>query len=125
MFECSTRTLSALELKSTQSSFTFWRKDFDEKGKTNTYNIKKNQILGLEKWSKYSMNCGFIFNFRNKDNRTFYVTITEFLNYTSSLNKKSININDVLRMNPTELESTLLRTHYRYNLDKFLKEIQI
>lgn len=123
LFDCKSRTLHALELKSTQGSLTFWRKDFEEKdGKKKSYNIKRNQIQGLQRFSQYLMNCGFVFNFRNHDNRTFFVMIDEFLNYTNTLDKKSININDVLQMNPIEIENEILRTHYRYNLDKFLGE---
>ena len=125
MFDCNTRTLSALELKTTSGSLTFWREDFEEDGKNKKYQIKKNQILGLQKWSKYLMNCGFVFNFRNKENRTFFVMIDEFLDYTSTLNKKSININDVLQMNPIEIENKLLRTNYRYDINTFLKNIAL
>lgn len=125
LFDCESRTLHALELKSTQSSLTFWRKDFEEHGKKSSFNIKKNQILGLEKWSHYLMNCGFIINFRHKDNRTFFVMIDEFLDYTDKLEKKSINMDDVLQMNSIEIENELLRTNYTYDLDKFLKEVRL
>lgn len=125
LFDCNNRTLSALELKTTSGSLTYWRKDFEIDGKKNNYQIKKNQILGLQKWSTYLMNCGFILNFRNKFNRTFFVMIDEFLEYTSALNKKSINMEDVLSMNPIEIGSKLLRTNYRYDIDKFLKEIAL
>ena len=125
LFDCKSRTLSALELKSTQSSLTFWRKDFEEDGMKHTYNIKKNQILGLKEWSKYYMVCGFIFNFRNSQNNTYFVMIDDFLDYTENLNKKSININDVLNMNPIEIENNKLRTNYRYNIEKLLKSIAL
>lgn len=125
LFDCNTRTLNALELKTTSGSLTYWREDFEEKGKKKNYQIKKNQILGLEKWSKYLMNCGLIINFRNKDNRTFYIPINEFIKYTSTLNKKSINIDDVLNMNPIEIENTLMRTNYKYDIDKFLKNTRL
>lgn len=125
LFDCNTRTLSAIELKTTSGSLTYWREDFEEKGKKKNYQIKKNQILGLEKWSKYLMNCGLIINFRNKDNRTFYIPINEFIKYTSTLNKKSINIDDVLNMNPIEIENTLMRTNYKYDIDKFLKNTRL
>lgn len=125
LFDCDTRTLSALELKTTSGSLTYWREDFENDGKKHLFQIKKNQILGLQKWSKYLMNCGFIINFRNKGNRTFFVLIDDFLEYTSTLDKKSIKMDDVLKMNPIEIESSLLRTNYRYNIDKFLKEIAL
>lgn len=71
------------------------------------------------------MNCGFVINFRNKSNRTFFVMIDDFLEYTNTLNKKSINIEDVMKMNPVEIENKILRTNYRYNIDKFLEQIRL
>ena len=126
LFDCSSKTLSALELKSTETgNFTYWREDFERDGKKRTYKILKSQILGLQSWSKYWMNCGFVFNFRNKENRTFYVMIDEFLDYTNQLDKKSITMNDVLQMNPIEIKNEIKRTHYRYHIDEFLKDIQL
>ena len=51
--------------------------------------------------------------------------IDEFLDYTSTLSKKSINIDDVLNMNPIEIENNLIRTNYKYNMKKFLKETRL
>lgn len=125
LFDCSSRTLSALELKTTSGSLTYWREDFENDGKKHSFQIKKNQILGLEKWSKYLMNCGFVMNFRNKQNRTFFVSIEEFIKYTSTLNKKSINIDDVLNMKPIEIENRLMRSNYKYNINKFLNDTRL
>lgn len=125
MFNDNTKTLYALEMKSTQGSLTYWREDFEDKEKHNSFNIKKNQILGLQKWSAYAIVCGLIFNFRNKDNRTFFVMIDDFINYTSALSKKSINMNDVLEMNPIEIFSEKKRTRYRYDIENFLKESRL
>ena len=71
------------------------------------------------------MNCGLVINFRNKQNRTFYIPINEFIKYTSVIDKKSINMEDVLKMNSIEIENKLLRTNYKYNLDKFLQDIYL
>lgn len=109
-------------MKSTQGSLTYWRKDFEEKGKHKSFAIKKNQILGLQKWSSHNIVCGIIFNFRHKSNRTFFVIIDDFIDYTSSLSKKSINFDDVLKMSPIEIEAELKRTRYKYNIEKFLQE---
>lgn len=125
LFDDHTRTFYGLELKTTQSSITFWREDFEDKNKKQSFQIRKCQILGLQKWSKYLGVFGFIFNFRNHNNRTFFVMIDEFLDYTSTLSKKSINIDDVLNMNPIEIENNLIRTNYKYNMKKFLKETRL
>lgn len=128
LFDCNSRTLNAVELKSTKSTLTFWKSDFDqnESKYKKHYNIKKNQILGLEKWkSNYPINCGFVFNFRNENNDTFYVGVDDFLDYTDKLKKKSIGINDVLNMNPIKIENYKLRTNYRYDIDGLLKKIRL
>lgn len=72
LFEDETRTLYGLELKTTLSSLTFWRKDFEIQGKKSTFQIKKNQILGLKKFNEHIGVFGFIINFRSTpENRTF------------------------------------------------------
>lgn len=125
-FDDNTRTFYGLELKTTKDkSLTFWREDFEDKEKKQTFQIKKCQILGLKKWSKHLGVFGFVINFRSINNRTFFVMIDDFLEYTSTLSKKSINIDDVLNMNPIEIESQLLRTNYRYNVEKFLNETRL
>ena len=112
-----------LELKSTKhGSLTFWRQDFEDEGKKQTFQIRKCQIQGLEKWSKHNGVFGFIINFRDNENQTFFVNITDFLKYTSSLSKKRININDIIKMNPIKIDSHLVRTNYRYDVEKFLTE---
>lgn len=126
LFDDNTRTFYGLELKSTKgTSLTFWRKDFEDKTKKQKFSIRKCQILGLKKWSKHTGVFGFVINFRGKDNKTYFVDIENFLKYTSSLTKKSINIKDVLNMDAIEIENSLIRTNYRYNLEKFLKETGI
>ena len=77
----------------------------------------------MEKWSKHKGVFGFIINFRGEENKTYFVDIKEFLKYTSPpFTKKSISKSDVLNMNPIEIDSELLRTNYRYNIEKFFKE---
>lgn len=124
-FDSKHRRFLGLELKSIKDkSLTFWRNDFETKGKKKSFKIRKCQILGLSKWSKYEYcTCGFVINFRSVSNRTFFVNIKDFLDYTENLNKKSINFEDVLHMNPIEIENTLLRTNYRYDVDKFLSDV--
>lgn len=123
LFDDITRTFYALELKSTKhSSLTFWREDFEDKTKSQSFQIRKHQILGLEKWSKHKGVFGFIINFRDIDNKTYFVNIKDFLYYTSNLTKKSINQEDILKMHPIEIENRLLKTNYRYDIEKFLKE---
>ena len=115
-----------MELKTTkENSLTYWKEEFEDKNKKQTFQIRKCQTLGLKKWSEHLGVFGFVINFRNKNNRTFFVMIDEFLDYTSTLSKKSINMDDVLKMNPIEIESSLIRTNYKYNVQKFLDETRL
>lgn len=126
LFDNNTRTLYALEMKSTKgTSFTFWREDYEDKTKQQSFMIKKNQIQGLEKWSKHTMNCGFVFNLRSKNNNTYYVDIKDFINYSSTLDKKSINENDILQMNPIFIDNKIKRVRYGYDIEKFLQDTYI
>lgn len=123
LFNDNTKRLYALELKSTQGSLTFYRKDFVESHKQQSFNIKRNQIEGLLEWSKHDIVCGLVFNFRH-EGRTFFVSISDFSDYISKLNKKSINIDDVLKMNCVEITSTKKRTRYRYDIAQFLNDVK-
>jgi penicillin-binding protein-related factor A (putative recombinase) len=126
LFNDNTRTFYGLELKSTkEKSLTFWREDFEDKTKKQTFMIRKCQIVGLQKWSKHVGVFGFIINFRSFNNKTYFVSIDDFLTYTSTLSKKSINIDDVLKMNPIEIDNHILRTNYRYDIDKFLDDTSV
>lgn len=119
-------TMYALELKSTEkNSMTYWREDFENKEKKQSFMIKKNQILGLHEASKHRIVCGFLFNFRETTNHTYFVMVDEFIDYTSTLDKKSINENDVLNMNPIFIEQTLKKVNYKYNVGKFLQETKL
>lgn len=118
-----TGTFYGLELKSTRhTSFTFWREDLERDGKKHTFAIKKCQILGLKKWSEnHSGVFGFLFNFRSKENATYFVSIDEFLQYTEKIKKISINREDVEAMHPIFIPSRRIRTLYRYDLEDFFR----
>lgn len=128
VFDSIKQKFIALELKTTLSSLTFWRKDFDDpSGKIKkNYEIKKNQIKGLDKFSKYENTvCGFVINFRKtENNNTYFVYIKNFIEYTEQLNKKSINESDVLQMNPIIIESQKKVVNYRYDFNSFIEQIK-
>lgn len=119
-------TMYAVELKSTKNgSFTYWRKDFESEDTKKTFMIKKNQILGLQKASKHKIVCGFLLNFRETTNHTYFVYLDKFIDYTFTLDKKSINENDVLNMSPVFIEQTLKKVNYKYNVTKFLNDTKL
>ena len=87
--------------------------------------IRQNQIDGLLEASKHNLVAGLIINFRNENNDTFFITIDEFIDMTSSLNKKSFNVKDLESIGAIRIESTKKRTRYTYNISDLIKEIHL
>ena len=87
--------------------------------------IRQNQIDGLLEASKHNLVAGLIINFRNEYNDTFFITIDEFVDMTSSLNKKSFNVKDLESIGAIRIESTKKRTRYTYNISDLIKEIHL
>ena len=87
--------------------------------------IRQNQIDGLLESSKHNLVAGLIINFRNEYNDTFFITIDEFVDMTSSLNKKSFNAKDLESIGAIRIESTKKRTRYTYNIENLIKEIHL
>ena len=90
------------------------------KGKT----IKLNQVVGLRKASVYNgVYAGFLFNFRKKDNETYWLNIKDFLRFHKDTNKVSINKKDVIEYGGIQTNQTLKRIHYKYNVIQLLCDI--
>ena len=87
--------------------------------------IRQNQIDGLLEANKHNLVAGLIINFRNENNDTFFITIDEFIDMTSSLNKKSFNIKDLESIGAIRIESTKKRTRYTYNIENLVKETHL
>lgn len=125
MFNPKTKTMYALELKSTKNtSISFWREDYEDETKKQTFMVRKNQILGLQKINNYQIVSGFIFNFRYT-NHTYYQSIDDFLFMTNSLDKKSFNEADVVKNKGVLIEQKLMRSNYKYDVENFLDNIKI
>lgn len=121
LFDDNTSTLFLLELKSTKGkSFTFWRKDFEGK----SFMIKKNQILGLEEANKHNLIAGLVLNFREFDNKTFFISIDDFINLINNLNKKSVNIDDIENNSRVfKLFNERKKIRYSYDIENLIKEL--
>lgn len=116
--------LFCLELKSTLGSLTYWKEEFENKKSKSTFNIKKNQILGLEKASKHKrIIAGFVLNFR-KVNQTYFLSIKQFNDLIKDLGKKSINENDVIGAGAYLIEQKLKKIKYSYNIEKFVVQMR-
>ena len=123
-----TKQLYALELKSTQQSLlTFWKKEFENGKKDQSFMIKKNQIEGLAKIKEYNVNCGFIINFRKSDatESTYYLGIDDFLQFSDETTKKSINEKDVIEYNGVPLQSKKLRSNFTYDVASLFEKVYI
>lgn len=111
--------LYTLELKSVGTkSISFERKKSEEGV------IHKHQIDNLRKFSTYkNVVSGFIFDFRLSD-KTYFCTISDFISMISNLDKKSFNENDLFEWcTPLEIQKRKLKVNYRYNIEKFIKEV--
>lgn len=114
-----------LELKSTKAtSMTFWREDYEDEKKDQTFMIKKHQIKELLISSKFEgIASGLILNWR-KTNHTYFWDIDSFVSYTNTLNKKSFNEQDVIKNGGILIEQTLMRTNYKYNVKGFIEKMK-
>lgn len=100
---------------------TFWRTDFENSESKQTFNIKKHQIIGLQKAAAYDgVIAGFVLNFRNAET-TCFVEINHFVETVGKLEKKSINQMDVLSCGLL-IPQKKLKVNYRYDLGSFIEE---
>lgn len=117
--------LFPMELKSTQAKSV----SFDESI------IKQHQIEALQKAHTYEgVIAGFLFNFRNYNNATYFVPIEEFIklkniseneldhNYKSKVNKSSIPL-DICKEIGYELFGVKKRTRFQYYIKDLLSTL--
>ncbi|MCR2050659.1 Holliday junction resolvase RecU [Acetatifactor muris] len=106
------KTLFLIECKSTKNTslpFTMFR---------------DNQINGLLEASKHSLIAGFLINFRNANNDTFFISIDDFYKMMNSIAKKSFNIKDLVVNNAVKIHCTKRRTRYTYNIQEMINTTQ-
>lgn len=84
--------------------------------------IRDNQIKSLQEASEHDLVAGFICNFRNENNDTFFIEICDFVKMMENINKKSFNINDLKNNNAIQINSRKKRTRYTYDIQKFVNE---
>lgn len=114
-----TLTLYTLELKTVKGKSISFERAKDEHGE-----IHYHQIIGLENFEKIGeCVCGFIIEFRELET-TIFLPIKEFIKLQGLINKKSFNYNDLSNNNIEYIiiPQKMLKTHYRYDIEYFLKE---
>lgn len=112
--------LFCIEQKSTkEKSVSFER--IGEKS-TSSPMIKSYQLSGLLESSKYKGTIsGLLLNFRGYS-QTYFIHISDFLSFIDLTPKKSINQIDISSIRHVVIEQTLKRTHYSYNVSKFISD---
>lgn len=114
-----TLTLYTLELKTVKGKSISFERTKDEHGE-----IHYHQIVGLENFEKIGeCVCGFIIEFRELET-TIFLPINEFIKLQELISKKSFNYNDLVNNNIKfiTIPQKMLKTHYRYDIEYFLKE---
>lgn len=115
------RTLTpyAVEMKTTQEKSISFARSSEQTGA-----IKYHQIAGLSEIDKVGeIVCGFIIEFREEP-KTIFILISDFLELMNAVSKKSFGIKDLdtHQIPYVVIPQTLLKTHYRYDIDYFLKK---
>ena len=119
MWDSQKHTLYALELKTVSGKSISFERTKEDKGA-----IHYHQIKGLNEWNKYDgIICGIIIDFRGAE-KTVFIEIAEFNRLTDKIPKKSFGLVDLEENNIRYflIERTKIRTRYKYNIDKLLKE---
>jgi penicillin-binding protein-related factor A (putative recombinase) len=85
--------------------------------------IKKHQSLSLLKYSEFNgVTCCFIFNFRNYDNKTYFLHIDDFIQFVKEGTRKSIPLAYCEEVG-IEIKNKLLKSNYRYDLSKLFNDV--
>lgn len=113
MFHDDTRTFYCLELKSTQGT------------SVPLTMIRDNQIEELTNAGKHDIVAGFVVNYRNKNNDTYFIEICDFNRMISEIDKKSFNIKDLKKYNAIPINSECKKVNYKYNIKKFVNETHL
>lgn len=110
--------LYTLELKSVGTKSISFEKEETDEGI-----IHKHQIDNLSKFSTYkNVISGFILDFR-LSNKTYFCTISDFIQMINNLDKKSFNENDLYQWCiPFEIKKKKLKVNYRYDIDNFINK---
>ena len=89
--------------------------------------IRNDQLQSLIKLSFYDgVRAGFVLNFRDEDRNlddTYYMSIKDFVIFLDETQKKSINKMDC-ELRGIKIESKIKRSHYGYNVEKMMEDIE-
>lgn len=110
--------LMPMELKSTKSKSFSVQKSNDSSSRM----IKFKQTQSLFNMSKYKdVIPGYIFDFR--ESNTYWLNISDFMEFLNNTNKCSINETDIITHNGIKIDKQLRKTKYSYNIESLLNSI--
>lgn len=110
LFDDVSKTLFLIECKSTKGS------------SMPLTMVRDTQIKGLTEASRHNLVAGFIINFRNDNNDTFFIAISNFSKMISQIQKKSFNVKDLSDNGAIKISNAKKRTRYIYDIQKLINE---
>lgn len=112
LFDDITRKLFLIECKSTKNT------------SMATSLVRDTQLCGLTEASKHKLIAGFLINFRNESNDTFFITINKFNSMMQSINKKSFDIVDLSQNGAIKIRNEKKRTRYKYQIQDLIDNFE-
>ena len=126
LYDSQTRLFIPIELKTTKYRSMSYE-NINEENPNNAM-IHKHQLERLLEFSKYDgVKAGLLLNFRTdetKIQRTYYISILNFLDMCQKINKKSANEIDLLSIGKAiKVNGTKKRSRYIWNINELLDSL--
>lgn len=126
LYDSQTKLFVPLELKTTKYRSMSYE-DINEENPNNAM-IRKHQLEKLLEFSKYDgVKAGLLLNFRTdetKIQRTYYISIQNFLDMCKEINKKSVNEIDLISIGKViKVNGTKKRSRYIWNINELLDSL--
>lgn len=126
LYDSLTKLFVPLELKTTKYRSMSYENINEET--PNNAMIHKHQLEKLLEFSMYNgVKSGLLLNFRTEETnlqRTYYISIQNFLDMCQKINKKSVNEIDLLNVgNAIKVDGTKKRSRYSWDIDSLLDKL--
>lgn len=126
MYDSKTNLFLPLELKTTKYRSMSYE-NINEENPNNAM-IHKHQLMKLLEFSKYNgVKAGLLLNFRTEDTniqRTYYISIQNFLDMCEKVNKKSVNEIDLITIGKAiKVDGVKKRTRYTWDINQLLDKL--
>lgn len=127
LYDSSTKLFVPLELKTTKYRSMSYE-NINEENPNNAM-IHKHQLEKLLEFSKYNgVKSGLLLNFRSEETniqRTYYISIQNFLDMCQKINKKSVNEIDLINVgNALKVDGIKKRSRYLWDVNGLLDKLR-